>query len=137
MNTARRDLRSSLLGRPNESIPTEMVSGQSSVTDLSLFTRCSDKAIDLHLRHIETRHRNGSLAVGITVVSNLPSCECCPHHGLCARLAMSCLVFVCPLFITTSSSNPVAVDMRSLSVGPSAPEKLSYLLPFCTAEHGK
>lgn len=26
------------------------------------------------------------------------ACECCPYHSLCARLALSSLVFVCPLF---------------------------------------
>lgn len=41
------------------------------MSDLSVFTQCSDKAIDLHLPTTETRHCNGSLAVGITVGSNL------------------------------------------------------------------
>lgn len=135
--------RSSLLGRPNKSIPTEIVSGHSSSSYLSVFTQYSDQTIDLHLCPTKTRHHNGSLADGVTVVSNLQpepwlSLWVLPSSWPLFEVGIVLLSFCLPPFsITKSSSIPLAVDMRSLSVGPSGADKLFYLLPIYTAEQGK
>lgn len=126
------------LSRPNESSPTETASSSSDPANRLCLICLSLRAV-LRRRLIYTFAplKQDAVMVRWLLVSN-PKPE--PLLSLSELLsswprvrgvsAVPLSVCLRPFYIMKSSSIPLAVDMRSVRVEPSAAEKLSCLLPF-------